>query len=408
MFRTTSLPLLLLLVATSSSCYGELTETADHHGPVEEEDIGSIDIRNKRVGDFETSTCSTAIVAPLSRQIAEEMLCMAPEVLVELEPGNGLTFRSSAVLPFMEATAAKHLRNAAAERPIELTSGFRTVVQQYLLRRWYERGRCGIRAAARPGRSNHETGRAIDVANRSAVRSTLRNHSWRDPLPGDPVHFEHLSSPDLRGLDVHAFQRLWNRNNANDRIDEDGQYGPGTAARIKKAPAAGFPIGPQCSGGGTGTDSANWIGDTCQADAGCDLPVASGRCEVWVDSDTNQLHGMCVSDCNGICPDRGGEIGTFCAALAANQGTCLPLADASSDFCDAIPGAEPVPMRRFSGAGTTSSTVATVCVAPQVPGIECKPSGATGECIDTNTTTCSGQLFTGACPGPTNIRCCTD
>ena len=30
----------------------------------------------------------------------------------------------------------------------------------------------------------------------------------------------------LRGADVLAFQRLWNRNHPGDAIDEDGLYGP--------------------------------------------------------------------------------------------------------------------------------------------------------------------------------------
>jgi hypothetical protein len=47
---------------------------------------------------------------------------------------------------------------------------------------------------------------------------------------------------------VKAFQRLWNRNNANDKITADGIWGPQTEGRMKKAPAAGFPIGAQCSG----------------------------------------------------------------------------------------------------------------------------------------------------------------
>ena len=89
-------------------------------------------------------------MAPLSRQIAEEMLCIAPGVMVQLTEGNGLSFRSAAVLPFMEAEAAQNLLDAAAIRPIELTSGFRTVVQQYLLHKWRAKRRCGIRAAARP------------------------------------------------------------------------------------------------------------------------------------------------------------------------------------------------------------------------------------------------------------------
>jgi hypothetical protein len=44
-------------------------------------------------------------------------------------------------------------------------------------------------------------------------------------------------------MDVHAFQRLWNRNHPSDTIAEDGAYGPMTAARIARSPSGGFAIG---------------------------------------------------------------------------------------------------------------------------------------------------------------------
>jgi hypothetical protein len=61
------------------------------------------------------------------------------------------------------------------------------------------------------------------------------------------VHFDHLDSPDIRGADVLAFQRLWNRNAPDDPIAEDGQYGPMTEDRVKRAPAEGFGIGALCA-----------------------------------------------------------------------------------------------------------------------------------------------------------------
>ena len=127
-----------------------------------------------------------------------------------------------------------------------VNSGYRTVAQQYLLYRWFREGRCGITAAALPGRSNHESGRAVDLQNWSSRVTTMRNHHWSHDVPGDPVHFDHLSSPDNRGRDVKAFQRLWNRNHPSDTISTDGVYGPQTAERLKRAPAAGFAKGATC------------------------------------------------------------------------------------------------------------------------------------------------------------------
>jgi hypothetical protein len=128
---------------------------------------------------------------------------------------------------------------------VQVNSAFRTVAQQYLLYRWYQTGRCGISIAARPGRSNHESGRALDLANYSSVSSSLTSRGW-SRVAGDAVHFDHLASSDIRGQDVRAFQRLWNRNNPSDKISEDGAYGPQTEARLAKAPATGFALGASC------------------------------------------------------------------------------------------------------------------------------------------------------------------
>ncbi|HUH05683.1 MAG TPA: M15 family metallopeptidase [Kofleriaceae bacterium] len=190
--------------------------------------------------------CSTAILMPLSLQIADEMVCMAPGVLTTISEGNGIAFSGSAVLPYVTPQAKADLLAAVAARggTLQINSGFRTVAQQYLLYRWYQAGLCGITAAATPGRSNHESARALDVGNYTDWKSTLQAHNWSQSVPGDPVHFDHLGSPDYRGMDVHAFQRLWNRNNPGDLIDEDGLYGPATGARLAQSPIEGFAIGP--------------------------------------------------------------------------------------------------------------------------------------------------------------------
>ncbi len=198
------------------------------------------------VKSYETSACSTAVVLGLSLQIADEVNCMMPGQLARFEPTATIIFSSAAVLPYLDPEAHSALIQAAAGTTIQINSAFRTVAQQYLLRRWKDLGRCGITAAALPGRSNHESGRALDVSNYAAVGSRLRSNGWDDNVAGDAVHFEHLSSPDIRGADVHAFQRLWNRNNPNDLIAEDGDYGPATEARLATSPGQGFAVGAMC------------------------------------------------------------------------------------------------------------------------------------------------------------------
>lgn len=199
------------------------------------------------VGNYTTTSCSTSVVIGLSKQIADEVGCLSPGGLVKFASSANLRFTSNAVLPYLHATAKTDLEKVAETRVVQVNSAFRTVAQQYLLYRWFELGRCGIPAAARPGSSNHEGGRALDLQNYSALISPMAARGWAHNVPGDDVHFEHLSSPDQRGRDVRAFQRLWNRNNPNDKIAEDGAYGPNTEARLRAAPATGFPIGATCN-----------------------------------------------------------------------------------------------------------------------------------------------------------------
>ncbi|MBP9086213.1 MAG: M15 family metallopeptidase [Kofleriaceae bacterium] len=198
------------------------------------------------LGSYERNTCSTTVVLGLSRQIADEVNCMLPGQLVRFSPTANIKFTSAAVLPYLDPAGLANLKAAAVGTTITLNSGFRTVAQQYLLYRWRQLGRCGINAAAAPGRSNHESGRALDVANYSAVRSKLSARGWKQTVAGDLLHFDHTASPDIRGADVQAFQRLWNRNNPADLIAEDGDYGPVTAARLAKSPGGGFTRGSSC------------------------------------------------------------------------------------------------------------------------------------------------------------------
>lgn len=211
-----------------------------------EEDTYSSTSSEVSVSAYTTSGCSTAVVLGLSKQIADEISCMSPTSLTKVNAGGNLTITGNAVLLYLGAPAKTALANVTANSTVQVNSAFRTVAQQYLLYRWFQQGRCGITAAARPGRSNHESGRALDLANYSSRISAMGNKGWSHSVPGDPVHFDHLNSPDIRGKDVLAFQRLWNRNNPNDRIGEDGAYGPDTESRLRQAPATGFATGPSC------------------------------------------------------------------------------------------------------------------------------------------------------------------
>jgi len=180
---------------------------------------------------------------------------------VSFDGAPGIELASNAVLPYLVADARDDLEKVAANNELDVTSALRTLAQQYLLVQWFDAGECGITAAAPVGESNHEGGRAVDLGNYDERISAMAARGWAHDVSGDPVHFDHTASTDDRSQDVRAFQALWNANNPNDQIGVDGDYGPQTEARLKAAPAAGFPIGASCvdtgGGGDTGSDSGS-------------------------------------------------------------------------------------------------------------------------------------------------------
>jgi hypothetical protein len=239
---------LVITLALVAACGDDGAPMVD--GGVDAPPMGMPSIEGTPVSSFEATSCATDVVLALSVQIAQEVDCLMPGQLVPFAEGGQIEFAGSAVLPYVSEAARADLMAAVAAlsgTQLRVTSAFRTVVQQYLLRRWFELGRCGITAAAQPGSSNHESGRALDVSNYNPWIATMAAHGWSHDIPGDPVHFDHLASPDIRGADVLAFQRLWNKNAPDDTIAEDGDYGPATEARVKRAPAEGFGIGASCA-----------------------------------------------------------------------------------------------------------------------------------------------------------------
>lgn len=72
----------------------------------------------------------------------------------------------------------------------------------------------------------------------------LENHNWRWAGPGDPGHFTFLGSGVSTSIlteGVRSFQRLWNLNNPDDLIDEDGIFEDiETGPRLLRSPIEGF------------------------------------------------------------------------------------------------------------------------------------------------------------------------
>lgn len=248
--------------ATESEPVGPDVGAEDTHG----EDTSQLEegFSVSTVEQAAQNSCSTASVKGLSFQIIEEGNCLNPGAYAPLNlPANASA--SSNVFLFLEQPARDKLAAALSANPgkhLSISSMLRTAAQQFLLYRWYQTGRCGITLAAKPGNSNHETGLAIDVSEYSSWKSIFTAHGFKWLGSADPWHFDYVGAGAVshKGLDVKAFQRLWNRNNPGDKISEDGAWGPMTEARMKASPPNGFPIGATC-----GAPAGGGGEPTCQA-----------------------------------------------------------------------------------------------------------------------------------------------
>jgi hypothetical protein len=246
---------LLALACAPIACAGDgASEVLDHHDHGDDvETLGTTTsalAATDPVSAAVTSSCTTASVRGLSTQLIDEIQCLRPGTTKSIEGVPGFSL-GSAVFPYLQAPAADALVAAQEARGVTMTinSALRTLPQQYLLYRWYQTKRCNIRLAAAPGKSNHESAIAVDISDNASWRAAMEGEGFRWYGAGDPVHFDFVASEtvDLRGLSVLAFQRLWNRNNPDDPIGEDGDYGPETAERLAQSPVGGFARGAECA-----------------------------------------------------------------------------------------------------------------------------------------------------------------
>lgn len=185
--------------------------------------------------------CSTTKAYELSQEIIDEMNILVPGSLIDF---SELDIEiNSEQFPSLQRAAKQALDRAirARGRTMKITSAYRTVAQQYLLHSWHERGLCGFFAVAKPGRSNHESGLALDISDFNGWKPYLEAEGWRW-LSFDPPHFDFKGRErrDIKGTGVLAFQTLWNKNHLNDQISADGIYGTETAKRLSISPAEGF------------------------------------------------------------------------------------------------------------------------------------------------------------------------
>jgi peptidoglycan hydrolase-like protein with peptidoglycan-binding domain len=197
------------------------------------------------VKEIIATECGTNTVRKLSLQIIAEMNIMIPGVLVSFDDLN-VNSASTAVNLYLQPGAKDALRRVirAKGEQLTVTSAYRTVAQQHLLYSWFQQGKCGIGLAAKPGKSNHEDGLALDLPDpdNSTWRNALENEDWDWLGSNDRFHFTYRGGgrDDIGDIGVKAFQSLWNKNNPGDRITVDGKFGPQTAEKMNLSPAEGF------------------------------------------------------------------------------------------------------------------------------------------------------------------------
>lgn len=240
------------------------------------------------------TSCSTAGGEGLSTQLVEVQRCLHPGQFVRIE-SPFVTATSPRVHLVAQASARDALLAAAAVVPLQINSGFRPVSDQYLLA---TSGACSVVAA--PGSSNHQSGRAVDVQNTVEARTALTNAGCVWFGSSDAVHYD-CPGADLRADSVRAFQRLHNLNVPAMPLDEDGVYGPMTAAALGAAPAGGFPLGDE-STCVAGVDAG--IGD-----AGIDVGLADAGLDATTDADTDGSARDAGADARIVDagPDAGGS-----------------------------------------------------------------------------------------------------
>ncbi|MDQ3366620.1 MAG: D-alanyl-D-alanine carboxypeptidase family protein, partial [Myxococcota bacterium] len=147
-----------------------------------------------------------ALAVPPTPTLAPEPL--SPYPTVGYRNGRPRTFQvvrlGASTVALQTAQAFLAMRDAAASHGIVLSieSGFRTVAEQQALYRAWRRGR-GNRAA-RPGHSNHQSGRALDISVRKPeiaawLASNASRFGFQRTVADEPWHWEYMNAPRARG-----------------------------------------------------------------------------------------------------------------------------------------------------------------------------------------------------------------
>jgi N-acetylmuramoyl-L-alanine amidase len=186
--------------------------------------------------------CSTYAVRGIDNQLIYQMNKISPGLLVRIDDLNVKLLPS--VHPWLQAPAKECLAKAIALRSKQMlvNSAYRTLAGQMLLRSHFQHQRCGITAAAAPGKSNHNNASAIDIEDSIGWRSSLEATGWKWLGGFDPVHYDCKDARvrSINQIATIAFQQIWNIANPTDLIPAQGDFGPITEGKLSNAPAEGF------------------------------------------------------------------------------------------------------------------------------------------------------------------------
>ncbi len=250
---------LLVFGALLTGC---LAGESDLPSDEDESDIRSAAVPGS-IADAANKGCSTTVALNLSKQIVDAANCIQESSWREIDPTVANITVAPDQVPYLVPAAADALEEFAVTNPdirFTLNSVLRSVAQQYMIYRWYQTGRCRIPKAAKPGNSNHEQGLAFDTSeaskihdlslgkNMSSEKDDISSYGFQWFGSSDKYHFTFVeaSTPNTKGLDVRAYQALWNASNPHDPIQVTGTYTDATAARLAKTPIQGFSRMPTC------------------------------------------------------------------------------------------------------------------------------------------------------------------
>lgn len=183
------------------------------------------------------------IARGLSAQVVRTMNCLEPGALLPLDACPGCAaFDVPAALHWAAPEAEAALRSAARTygRAIPLHWAFRDVALDHFLALAAQHIAC----PAALGAAHGALGTGLGVETWNAAPEAALAAAGFDAVPAEGAHVHRIAGEDRTTLSVLAFQRLWNLNQADAPLEEDGRIGPATRAAIARSPVAGFPEEP--------------------------------------------------------------------------------------------------------------------------------------------------------------------